>query len=358
MKILKSPKVLIVATSRKTRGGITSVIKAHESGKQWKKFHCHWVQTHKDGSVLTKLSYLARGFIDFIFRVPFYNIIHIHISQPTTIRRKKPFLVFAKKLGKKIIVHFHAFNVEETVNGKYSKKYAAFFNAADKIIVLSNWWRRQLISSLSLNPNSIEVLYNPCPIVIKDNSNQKDSILYAGTVNERKGYKDLINAFAHIAQTFPSWRLSIAGNGDIEQGKELTLRLGIADRVDFLGWINGKTKEAAFREASIFCLPSYAEGFPMAVLDAWAYGLPVITTPVGGIPDVAKDGENMLLFNPGDIDALSSQLEKLITDEELRNKIAAQSHELANGIFNVDTINSQLGEIYENLGRSKGHKRK
>lgn len=89
----------------------------------------------------------------------------------------------------------------------------------------------------------------------------------------------------------------------------------------------------------------------MAVLDAWAYGLPVITTPVGGIPDVAKDGENMLLFNPGDIDALAQQMEKMIINDELRKSIAEKSTLLARTIFNINSINKQLGNIYEELTR-------
>lgn len=343
------PRLLIVATSRKTRGGITSVIKAHETGEQWKRFHCHWVQTHRDGNAWTKLFYLARGFGDFLFRVPFYDLVHIHISQPTTIRRKAPFLKIAKALGKKIIVHFHAFNVEDTIQGKYADQYADFFESADKILVLSNWWKEQLLSSLSVKPDSIEVLYNPCPIVNEDNNNCSDKILYAGTVNERKGYKDLIKAFAQIAHKFPTRKLTIAGNGEIEQGKQLAEALGISDQVDFLGWVNGPAKEKAFQEASIFCLPSYAEGFPMAVLDAWAYGLPVITTPVGGIPDVAKDRENMLLFNPGDIDKLAENLDQLISDETLRNRISKESSDFAHKRFSIESVNKQLASIYESL---------
>lgn len=341
------PRVLIVATSRKTRGGITSVIKAHETGEQWKRFHCHWVQTHRDGNTLLKLFYIARGFSDFLIRAPFYDIMHIHISQPTTIRRKSPFLKIAKALGKKIIVHFHAFNVEDTIQGTYADQYAEFFETADKILVLSNWWKEQLVSTLSLNEDIIEVLYNPCPIVNDDKSERSDKILYAGTVNERKGYKDLIKAFAKIANKFPTWKLTIAGNGEIEQGKHLAELLGISDQVDFLGWVNGPEKEKAFQEASVFCLPSYAEGFPMAVLDAWAYGLPVITTPVGGIPDVAKDGENMLLFTPGDIDKLASNLERMIKDEDLREKISEESLNFAQGKFSISAVNNALNTIYQ-----------
>lgn len=87
----------------------------------------------------------------------------------------------------------------------------------------------------------------------------------------------------------------------------------------------------------------------MAVLDAWAYGLPVITTPVGGIPDIAIDGENMLLFNAGDIDKLAENMQRLIDDNELRNKIIKESVNLANTTFNIDTINNQIGSLYQEM---------
>lgn len=177
----------------------------------------------------------------------------------------------------------------------------------------------------------------------------KNIILYAGTVTERKGYADLIRGFAKIAKSFPDWEVVFAGNGEIEQGMKLAKKFGIENQTEFAGWVTGKEKDVLFRHASIFCLPSYAEGFPMAVLDAWAYGLPVITTPVGGIPDVAVDGKNMLLFNPGDTDKLAENLEKLISDESLRGKISKASIEFANGQFNINSINKKLGKIYDSL---------
>ena len=125
--------------------------------------------------------------------------------------------------------------------------------------------------------------------------------------------------------------------------------LGVEGQVELLGWVNGEIKDKAFRQAAVFCLPSYAEGFPMAVLDAWAYGLPVITTPVGGIPDVAIDSENLLLFHPGDIDTLAEKLDLIISDEVLRDKLSAASIKLAEEKFNLGTITEQVGEVYESL---------
>lgn len=162
-------RVLVVATSRKTRGGITSVVKAHETGAQWKLFHCHWVQTHRDGPSWRKLLYFGGALVDYSFRLPFYDIVHIHVSQPTTIQRKSVFLKLAKLLRKKVIVHFHAFNMEDTFEGKMSQNYIDFFNQADRVIVLSNWWKEQIKDKLSIPEENIIVLYNPCPIVSNEN---------------------------------------------------------------------------------------------------------------------------------------------------------------------------------------------
>lgn len=343
-------KVLVVATSRKTRGGITSVVLAHERGEQWKDFHCHWVQTHRDGPAWRKIIYMATSLIDYSFRLPFYDMVHIHFSNGNSLRRKLVFARLAKKLNKKILIHFHAFDVECTINGQLKEKYRDLFHMADGVIVLSNWWKDEVLKTFPEITDNIKVLYNPCQKVLFDSSIAKrKKILYAGTVNSRKGYADLIKAFSNISGKNPEWMLSIAGNGEIEKGKALATSLGIGDKVEFLGWVNGDAKQKAFQEASVFCLPSYAEGFPMAVLDAWSYHLPVITTPVGGIPDVGIDGENMLIFQPGDIAALSKDLEEIINNESLRNKIANASVAFADGLFSMETVNKSLADIYNDI---------
>lgn len=339
-------RVLILATSRKTRGGITAVLKAHETGVQWKRFHCHWVQTHRDGNNVRKLLYLAFAWLDFLVRIPFYDIVHVHFSLGTTARRKVPFVKVAKALGKKVIIHLHC---GSQINEIWNKDYTYLFSVADISLLLSENLLH-MVEEHTGKGHDYRVCYNPCPQIRKEPILQKKKqILFSGTLYAGKGYQDLIRAFAKIAKKYPDWKVVFAGNGEVEKGKAISKELCIANQVEFLGWVSGEQKDRAFRESIIFCLPSYAEGFPMAVLDAWAYGLPVITTPVGGIPDVARDGDNMLLFNPGDIDTLAKQMEKMIVDEKLRESIAEESTLLAHTTFNVKTINKQLGDIYEEL---------
>jgi glycosyltransferase involved in cell wall biosynthesis len=343
-------RVLVVATSRKTRGGITAVLKAHERMDYWRKYHCHWVQTHRDGPAWRKIAYFVAGMVDFVIRLPFYDTVHIHTADSGTEKRKRIFAWISKHVGKKLIVQLHSSGEEYSIGKKYGSLYQYSFNAADRIVLLSKGWQALSEKIFPNIKNKTYVLYNPCPIVHLDLSTSREkTVLFAGTLTKRKGYADLIQAFAKVADKIPGWRLVLAGNGEVEQGKALAQQMGVADRVEFLGWVSGSKKDKAFRQASVYCLPSYSEGFPMGVLDAWAYGLPVITTPVGGIPDVAIDGENILLFEPGDVVTLANQILRVAIDDKLYEKLKNKSINFATNQFNITTISQDVDILYSSI---------
>lgn len=340
------PKVLVVATSRKTRGGITSVVKAHETGDQWQHFHCRWIQTHIDTNPVAKIFYFVRAIIQFIMYLPFYDLVHIHLA---AVNRKIPFVFLTKLYGKKLIVHLHFPAAYDTIQDSHlGSRYHWCMLKSDVVIALSNQWKKQIEETFE-DVHNVRVIYNPCPTVNRVLSEKKDKyILYAGTVDHRKGYDDMIKAFAKVHDKCNGWRLVFAGNGEIEKGKSLAREYGIGEKCEFLGWVSGKEKEKAFQNASAYCLSSYAEGFPMGVLDAWAYGLPVITTPVGGLLDVLEAGVNALVNEPGDIEALAKNMIE-ITNDEKRHEISKQSLYLADEVFSVKQINHQVCELYSEL---------
>ena len=221
------------------------------------------------------------------------------------------------------------------------------FKHADLTIFLSNGIRTELNKHFQIKKSV--VLYNPC-LSHKTNSTKingkEKQILFAGTITQKKGYLDLIQAFSLIAHKYPEWELIFAGNGEIENAKGLAKDLNIENQVIFKGWVNREEIQPLFEKASIFCLPSYTEGFPMAVLDAWSYGLPVITTPVGGLTDVLIPDKNALVFEPGDINRLAKLLEELINNESLRKQISEESIKLSQEKFDISSISKQLSELY------------
>ena len=341
-------KVLVIATSRKTRGGITSVVKAHETGEQWKKYHCRWIETHRDGNSIRKLWYLGTALVEYICLLPFYDIVHIHLATTQSAKRKKMFFYLAKWLSKKVILHFHPSNEKFLFEPMNSKLYRKLFSKADLLLVLSEQWRCWIKMALGLS-NHIEVLYNPCPIVNRRDDLRKNHILFAGTIISRKGYETLIRGFARIAQEHSDWKVIFAGNGEIANAMKIVECCGIQNQVEFLGWVTDKDKEKVFQEASVYCLASDGEGFPMGVLDAWAYGIPCVVTPVGGIPDIVVDGENGLVFSIGDVDGLANKLRMIISDRTLRKNIVLGQDKYVKGAFNINGINRKLEKIYTRL---------
>lgn len=341
------PKVLVVATSAKSRGGIATVINAIRETDVWETFHCRWVETHIDRSKFGKVMKLLGGLVKYLCLLPFYDIVHIHLSTTVSANRKYIFYKIAKIFRRKVVVHLHC---GSQLSDIWNAKYEDMFCNADKCLVLSNSIRDIVIARTGRTDN-VQVVYNPNPSNIQvPNREQRDkTILFAATLYKEKGYLDLIEAFSLVSKQYPDWRLVLAGNGNQEEGRSLSAELGVDTKVVFTGWVKGVEKAQVFSSASIFCLPSYAEGFPMAVLDAWAYGLPVVTTPVGGIPDIVVDGKNGLLFQPGDIKTLSEKIKLLIEHEELRTQISAESLRLVSTTFNVNTIANQLAEIYQTI---------
>ena len=340
----KKKSVLMIATSRRTRGGITAVLKAYETCPFWKDYQIRWLQTHADGSLFYKFLWAFKAYMSAFILIPQYDIIHIHLSQVPSLIRKTLLFVYAKLLGKKTIVHVHSTMADSPANFLYR----FVFKRADYVIALSQSMKKAIEQEIKVDKN-IVVVYNPCKEVSVKSVNKEKIILFAGVLTHKKGYHDLIRAFASIAHRFPEWKLVLAGSGGIEQGMKMAQELEIENQVSFPGWISGMEKESLFSKASVFCLPSYTEGFPTAILEACSYGIPFITTPVGGIPEIITDGKNGLLFTPGDINQLKEKLALLLSDSELRQTLGEEASQLAKNLFSLDKISSQIANLYKSL---------
>jgi glycosyltransferase involved in cell wall biosynthesis len=124
-----------------------------------------------------------------------------------------------------------------------------------------------------------------------------------------------------------NWTVTLAGDGDLEGARAAALRLGISDRVSILGWLDSGATAQVLRRSDIVVLPTFIENLPMVILEAFAYGVPVITTPVAAITEVVENERNGLLVPVGDIGALVNALSRLIADTDLRQRLGRAARE-------------------------------
>jgi glycosyltransferase involved in cell wall biosynthesis len=135
----------------------------------------------------------------------------------------------------------------------------------------------------------------------------------------------LIRALGLLAVRGLDWRAVIAGDGDAAPYRAEVDRLGLAARVSFPGWLGEAEAHTHLSRAALLVLPSEAEGLPMAVVEAFAWGVPVVSTPVGSTPDILHDGVEGLMIPVGDAGALAEALQRLVADPDMRRKLGANA---------------------------------
>ncbi len=172
----------------------------------------------------------------------------------------------------------------------------------------------------------------------KDDTRKPLELLAVGRLCAQKNYETLIAAFAELAPRHPDWELVIVGSGDIRQRlREEILRRGMEARVRMIPAVTSISD--AYRRASLFCMPSRWEGFPNALAEAMAHGLPAVGyRDCAGVKDlIVHDETGLLADGNGDARSLSEALDKLMTDSE-RRKAMGKAAERSVRRFHPDRI--------------------
>jgi glycosyltransferase involved in cell wall biosynthesis len=143
-------------------------------------------------------------------------------------------------------------------------------------------------------------------------------MVFVGRLDPVKGVPLLLEAFAQIRARHPQARLTVAGDGRIRARLEARARaLGVADVVDFPGYLDETQVAELLTRADLMVLPSFAEGLPVVLMEAMASGLPVIATQIAGVPELVVDGVSGLIVPPGDVTGLARAMDRLLGDPAL-----------------------------------------
>ncbi len=326
MEVEKSDKIriLMCSSARSEKGGINSVIDQLMEHKWNDRLSFSYLATHISGNVFKKTCFFVKAYIELLNHIKknTFDVIHIHMSYKGSFHRKYLVAKKCKKANKKVIIHLHGseFKLFYT-NGSdnLKKKVVKLFEMVDKVIVLGKEWYDFICeiapkTNVMIINNSISI-----PDYKKESFNKCRKILFMGALIKRKGVLDLLKATMLVYNKgFDNFKLLIAGSGEEEKLlKQYVEENGLSRNVEFLGWISFEKKEEILKTTDLFVLPSYNEGLPIAILEAMAYGIPIISTNVGSINEAVKDGVNGFLINPGNIEQLSERIIELIANEEL-----------------------------------------
>jgi glycosyltransferase involved in cell wall biosynthesis len=175
---------------------------------------------------------------------------------------------------------------------------------------------------------------------LKKNLSEVPQILYVGAIMESKGIFDLL-AIAHIlSERGRSFRLNIVGKPDSEQTNQKIYDYirnhDLEEKVVLAGVMLGEAKWQAFKDADIFCFPSHFETFGLVLVEAMQFELPVVATDIGGMRSVVEKEQTGYLSPKGQHHTFADQLEKLLSDDELRRKMGKQGREVFLQKFTVE----------------------
>ena len=313
------------------------------------------VPTMEDGSALVKASVFARA-VQVLRRTlesleP--TIVHLHFASRGSTLRKFILAEMVTRAGRPLVLHAHGAEFDQfhrKLPSPVRRNVNRTLQRAHVLITLSTQWRDFYVEECEVSPSHIVVLPNPVrvPAEIPDRAGREVvQFLHLGRLGERKGGYDLVNAFAGLPEGLRNRaRLVMAGDGDVDGMRKLAAPLG--SQVEVHSWISPHERDRLLAQSDVFALPSRAEGVPMALLEAMASGLPSITSPVGGIPDVFRDGLDGTLVSAGDVAQIRAAMTRLIPDEAARLAAGRAARERARA-FDVHVYARRLADIYQRI---------
>ena len=347
-------KICMVVHDRLVKGGIASVVNGYREHDFSGKCEVSYIESYRNGSKWEKLAKALKGYLLF-FREMILNkpdIVHIHSSFGPSFYRKMPFIYMACFRGVPVINHIHGAEFETfylKASDRKKRRIRKVYGKCTMLIALSEEWKRNLESVVS--PEKITVIENYCKIPDLSGTEKKKQILFLGEIGKRKGCYDIPEIYGRVLEKGERLPLIMAGDGELAEVKKLFEDRDLLESVSFPGWVRGADKDKCLKESGIFLFPSYYEGMPMAVLEAMAYGMAIVTTRVGGIPHLLEDGGSGYLCEPGDIEGLSKRLLELSKDGDKRRKMGERARQKAIEEYSMESHMKKLMDLY---GRVKG----
>lgn len=348
-------RVLQVSTSMQTRGGIASFVRMLADTELWARWQTEHLVTHRDGPAPVKIGTfalaLARYLRMLVLRRP--ALVHLHMSSYGSFVRKALLLWLAVARGVPVLVHVHGSEFttfHDRLPGPLQAIVRATLERSAVVVALGEAWAQRLrviapAARVVTIPNAV-----PVPAAAQRERGPV-RVVFLGEIGERKGAFTLLEAWAKATAAAPSGtaQLIMAGDRGVQRARRLIDELGISGSANVSSWLDPAEVAELLAGAEVFVLPSRSEGQPIALLEAMAHGVCVVTTGVGGIPEIVEDGRSGLLVAVDDVAGLAAALQRVLGDEQLRRRMGDAARQRVLDRFSIDTVAGRFDHLYREI---------
>ena len=283
------------------------------------------------------------------------DVCHVNLSTGASTFRKYLFARICSLFNVKFVIHLHGGDYRRfyaSLPGPVQRMARTLYRRADCVIVLGQLWKDYIVDVMGVTPEKIVVLPNAVAGPDSFSWTEKDTpprILFLGRLVEAKGIVELVNALSHAEMRTIPWTATLAGDGEVASYRARIDTLGLTDRVRLAGWISSEAVDDELRKSSIFVLPSHYENLPLSMLEAMAYGLCTIVTPVGSVEDVITDGRNGIVVPVKDSAKLADALLNVLHDESKRRRLGESARADFLALYDYSAYRDKLESIYRTV---------
>ena len=355
---MKEHKILLVSPSFRLEGGVVEFNKMllkYGSANYLLFEISSGLQTNK----LLKFFCLIWDYVRFLGQLLLNNIDVVHINPSlgaNAIKRDGIFVKLAKVLNKQVYVHWHGWNPENEhlLEGDNLKFIKNTFFKADHIKFLSEGFKKKFDELGYRNQLSVGSTFVDDELVknLPERNFNKEAItlLFLSTISTNKGIYVALNTFKELQKTHPELNLVIAGDGaELENTKAMVNNENIPN-VSFTGFVSGAEKRDVFLKADIYLFPSFYEGMPTSVLEAMCFGLPIVCSNVGAIPEIFEEGKmGHIILKKNDVYQYKEAIANIIGNKVILEEMSVYNNDLGKKCYLASKIVERIENDYLNL---------
>ena len=356
-------RILILHPEFEDPGGVSDLYKSLQNKFKIPTLHFIVGKRTREKVFLLRIFRMFLDYCKFVKCLKTNNIDLVHINPSLDLKsfiRDGIFALLARVNKKKTVVFFHGWkrSFEASIERNFIWMFKFFFGKCDVFIVLSDEFRKTLERWGIVQP-----IYQGVTVIDEDDlagfdiqnalnkrqSSEKWRVLFLSRIIKDKGIYETIESVSLLSSKIPMIELVIAGKGEeLDKVKSFVHNRNISN-VTFVGYVRDEEKRQIFEKSQVYCLPTYSEGLPCSVIEAIAFGLPVVTRPVGGLADFFKNEMHGFITDSLSPNIFANFIERLFLDNELYNKISLFNYQYAQSHFLASSAVLMLETIYKTV---------